>query len=213
MTDPPIANPSMSPIDEIWEAFGTRDHPEVMVNAEEVFNGIKMRAWRGIDPFSDDTWADNEWHDTSESTGVQRAQEAISAIRTVISLFEYLNHDTIRRNRDRVFNDISRVLHEFDAAVARVRQVTSEAGPLHLQFLFYYLIPRIEGVDRWIARRLEQLQDEWDAAMDDAASQPGPSTRIRDIQSVLNALTTLKEEAEERIIIDTSGIEGDPRPP
>lgn len=202
----------MSPIDEIWEAFGTINHPEVMVNAEEVFNGIKMRVWRGIDPFSDETWANNGWHDTSESEGFQRAQEAISAIRTVISVFEYLNHDTIMRNRDQVFNDISRVFQEFDAAVARVRQVTIEAGPLQLEFLHYYLFPRIEGVENWVIRRLTQMRREWRAALDDGTSQPGPSTRAEDIRDILNAIEGLMAEVD-TIFIKTGGLRDDPPPP
>ncbi|MBE3049826.1 hypothetical protein IMZ48_46480 [Candidatus Bathyarchaeota archaeon] len=196
----------------MWEAFGTVDNPEVMVNAEAAFNGIKMRAWRGMDPISDSTWADNNWHDTSEAEGMQHAQEAISAIRTVISVFEYLNHDTIMNNRDQVFSDMTRVLREFDDAVARVRQTATEAAELHAQFLHFYIFPRIESVYTWVGRRLDVMRDEWAEALTRAQSQPGTSARVQDIGSVLDTLTVLKEEADERMTIITSGV-GDPADP
>ncbi|CAI4214313.1 unnamed protein product [Parascedosporium putredinis] len=201
------AHPTMSPLDEMWEAFGSVDNPEVMVNAETAFNGIKMRTWRGIDPVSESKWKENEWHDTSPESGMEHTREALSAIRTVISVFDYLNHRTISENMDTVFNRITDVLMAFDEAVLRIRQLDIGMTELHQGFIRYYLAPRIEGVEDWVMRRLGELEVAWETELANDSRLPAASRRGAQIRSVLQAIKEMTEGAETDIMVNFGGID------
>lgn len=74
------ANNNEAPVDEVFGSFGDLEDPSHLVNAEENFNSVKMRVWRGAAPMADSTWTNAGLDDTS---AIENGEEALSTIRNV----------------------------------------------------------------------------------------------------------------------------------
>jgi len=198
----------------MWEAMGSVGNPSPLVNAEAGFNGIKMRVWRGIDPVSDKTWLERDWDNTSADRGPPLAEDALSTIREVIAVFNYLNHQTVEANRASVFNKQAEVLREYDAAVARVRGVNIQTERLHREFTFMYLTQRIEDVSHWVNRRLERLESNWQARVDEYQRNPPPRPGTLELAlSILESVDDLKNSADDEIMVKTGKLTPGPPTP
>lgn len=76
------ATTTNAPVDEIFGAFGGMQDASHLVNAEEGFNGVKQRIWRGDLPMADSTWRNNGFDQT---TNINNGLQALSTIRNVSS--------------------------------------------------------------------------------------------------------------------------------
>lgn len=61
--DPALRNEHPgSPVDRIWQVFGSRRNAHNLVNTERDLNSIKARVWLGNQPMADNTWNANNWN-------------------------------------------------------------------------------------------------------------------------------------------------------
>jgi hypothetical protein len=202
-----------SPLDELWTNMGDSKNPAPLANAESGFNGMKMRAWRGMNPVSDATWKANEWDDTSEETGWFHFEEAMSAIRTVVGVFEYLNADQINENMAGVYNAFTASLAAYDEAVEDLTGQTIQTSLIHREFFNYYIIPRLMSAQDWVTRHLATMRQNWQVVLQQLQSQPTSTRRLADVQQIIDAIDRMAEEADDHIVIDTSRFEEGPPPP
>ncbi|THV55841.1 hypothetical protein BGAL_0003g00830 [Botrytis galanthina] len=191
-----------TPIDDIWRAFGDDTNPSVLVNAESVFNGIKLQVWQGNNPMSDSTWNTRNFNDASEGTGSLAAQRGMSTIRAATAIFNYLNSQVVNENLATVLNNIHEIFSNFDDAINEDRADDDEINTARLfrEFIFYALIKRLEGVQQWADRRLRAMIREWEAEL----ARPTSSARAIEISNVLVQLRGLLSTVEDVILIDTS---------
>lgn len=189
------------PIDDVWSAFGDDVNAAVLVNTEAMFNGIKMQVWQGNNPMSDDTWKAN-------GTGAFSAAKAISTIRAAIAIFTYLDSPIVHKNMVTTLNAMYKTFQKFDEQVndglAADDQI--QTTTLFSEFIYYCLIPRIEGVQTWIERRVTTMKNQWTAVKDQSPTEE----RARSAQHILDSLDSLLQQAEEIVLISTSGYEFPP---
>lgn len=73
-----------SPVDRIWQLFGSRVNSHNLVNFERNLNGIKATVWAGNDPMSNQRWRDNRYDDTGTTQAdFDRAEAALSYLNSV----------------------------------------------------------------------------------------------------------------------------------
>ncbi|KAJ8060927.1 hypothetical protein OCU04_010007 [Sclerotinia nivalis] len=181
-----------SPIDDIWRAFGDDTNPSVLVNAEKVFNGIKLQIWQGNNAMADDKWKEKGLDDTSEETGKLAAEKGMSTIRAATALFSYLNSLRVHANMVTILNSIHTIFEDFDTAINAERDEDDEihTATLFSEFVYYALIPRIEGVQDWIERRIGAMITAWTAVF-------------------LESLRGLLAKAETAVLLDIGGFDFD----
>ncbi|KAF7931258.1 hypothetical protein BELL_1093g00010 [Botrytis elliptica] len=191
-----------TPMDDIWRAFGDDTNPSVLVNAESVFNGIKLQVWQGNNPMSDSTWATRNFDDTSEGTGSLAVQRGMSTVRAATAIFNYLNSQVVNENMATVLNNIHDIFSNFDDAINEDRADDDEINTARLfrEFIFYALFKRLEGVQQWAERRLRAMIAEWETEL----SRPTSSARAIEISNILVQLRGLLSTVEDVILIDTS---------
>jgi chitinase len=71
------------PNDLIWQAFGSGDHPERNVNAEQTLNSYKARLFAGTTLMADNTWEEHGYNQWNLPDSVERADAALSVINQV----------------------------------------------------------------------------------------------------------------------------------
>ncbi|KAF7884611.1 uncharacterized protein EAF02_004947 [Botrytis sinoallii] len=191
-----------TPMDDIWRAFGDDTNPSVLVNAESVFNGIKLQVWQGNNPMSDSTWITRNFDDTSEGTGSLAVQRGMSTVRAATAIFNYLNSQVVNENMATVLNNIHEIFSNFDDAINEDRADDDEINTARLfrEFIFYALFKRLEGVQQWAERRLRAMIAEWETEL----SRPTSSARAIEISNILVQLRRLLSTVEDVILIDTS---------
>lgn len=73
-----------SPVDRIWQVFGSRTNSHNLINAETNLNSVKARVWAGEQPMADPTWNDNGFNRAGDQPAdFQRAEGALTFLRTV----------------------------------------------------------------------------------------------------------------------------------
>ena len=73
-----------SPVDRIWQVFGSRRNFNNLVNTERNLNSIKARVWVGDQPMGDDTWIENGFNRAgNQPEDISRLEGALSFLRTV----------------------------------------------------------------------------------------------------------------------------------
>ncbi|KAM7210667.1 Mutanase [Rhypophila decipiens] len=206
--------PGETPIDSGWRCMGDTDNPAAFVNADSMLNGAKMRLNMGWNPVADSTWKDNGWDKTDEEFGSEYAQQALSSLRLVMSVFDYYNADKVNLNFADTITGIHNLFQLYQQIVQRIQtNVLFDMPGLTLEFVYNVLIPRLESADTWVRSRLVRLHDRWTTALNDALNAPsGSSRRIEDINSVINAIDEMLRRVDDGMVIDTSRLPDPPAP-
>ncbi|KAI0132937.1 glycoside hydrolase family 18 protein [Xylariales sp. AK1849] len=196
-----------TPLDDLWTAFGDTTNPDVLVNCERIFNGVKMQIWQGNSPMADGTWDTNDFDDTSEIAGPIAAQGGISTVRLAAAIFEYLDDSIVNVNMATVLNAFYDIWHRFDDGVLAASGTVINTRRLYSDFVYRALIPRLEGVQGWAERRLEAMIANWEAVL----NQPTSSSRATEVGEILESLNKLLEKVkEESLVVNTGGLNFDP---
>ncbi|KAK4241773.1 hypothetical protein C8A03DRAFT_30078 [Achaetomium macrosporum] len=188
--------PNLSPLDEVFQMMGDTVNPDGFVNADATLNGFKMRVWNGNAPVADDTWAENQWDDTSDDRGPARAEEAMSAIRTTLGVFSYVNARSIHDHMTAIVNGRRAMFQRFDEAVNRVSGQTIHTSRLHIEFWLNVMVPRIESVDNWVNSRLNGLQQVWQARLDYLQNNPSNSQGVANADGILESTKALRAQVK-----------------
>ncbi|PIG87825.1 hypothetical protein AARAC_011883 [Aspergillus arachidicola] len=168
------------PIDRVWEAFGSVTNPQRNVNTEQALNGYKERVWL--------------------PDSVDRADEALSVINQAFYSFQYLNEnireivaDSLNVIRDEMTHYAARVNHNFPGADL------PDLGERHLQFFYRVVIPRMERVEPWVKRRLDEMERVWTEARDNGHP---------DAEDILVAIARNQEQLkkDDAFLVDTTGF-------
>lgn len=77
------------PNERIWQAFGSGDHPELNVNAEQTLNSYKARIFAGTAMMADTTWVEHGYNEWNLPDSVERVDEALSVINQAPQIFDY----------------------------------------------------------------------------------------------------------------------------
>ena len=73
-----------SPVDRIWQVFGSRRNFNNLVNTERNLNSIKALVWAGDQPMADNTWNGNGFDRAgNRPEDISRLHGALSFLRTV----------------------------------------------------------------------------------------------------------------------------------
>ncbi|KAL7921208.1 glycoside hydrolase family 18 protein [Trichoderma austrokoningii] len=179
-----------TPMDDIWTAFGDTTNPGVLVNCEARFNSVKMQIWQGHSPMSNDTWKTKNFDDTSEKNGKAAAEVGISTIRMAISIFSYLNDQVINDNMAAIFDSMYATFTQFDEEVGR-RGTNINTADMFAEFVYYILIPRLEGVQTWAETRIERMRRNWEAI------QSSPMSTAR--AAIVNGSKRLQSEKRDKV--------------
>ncbi|KAH8894260.1 hypothetical protein GQ53DRAFT_821349 [Thozetella sp. PMI_491] len=186
------ADPNTSPERAIWDALGSIDNPEVLVNAESVLNGFKSRMWRAVNGIGNDRWDANEWDDTTEISGVIRANEAISELRLYPAVIAYLNAPAVNQILVTTANRINEIYQEFDAAVLRARGVRINSALLWREYYHNVVLRRLQGSQGRYRELLWRLIDIWEAVQRANSHQPG-TPYYQNILAILQALRGMRD--------------------
>lgn len=186
----------------MWTAFGDDSNPAVLVNAEARFNNMKTLAWQGKALVSDETWDANNWFDDSKELGTLRAVQAMSAIRDGISLFTYLNLDTININFADILNTQYTIFTQYDSAILAHTALTINSADMFAEFVYSALIPQVEFAQVWIVSRINGMIELWQ----DQQNMPSTAARAAQIAAVLTDLQSLLALANDNVFINTSRL-------
>ena len=79
-----------SPVNRIWQVFGSRINSNNLVNTERNLNSVKARVWAGDQPMADDTWNQNGFNRAgNQPEDIGRVEGALSVLRTVSAVLLY----------------------------------------------------------------------------------------------------------------------------
>lgn len=206
--------PGDRPIDSAWQEMGDTDNPDAFVNCDSTLNGAKMRLNMGMNPVADDTWKANGWDNTDEQFGSEYAQQALSSLRMVMSIFEYYNAPKVNQNFADTITGLRNLFQIYqDVLVGINNNVLFDLPGLTMEFVYNVLIPRLESADTWVRARLVGMRRRWAAALNDAINAPsGTARRIEQIREVLDALDQMLEQVDDGMVIDTSRLPDPPAP-
>ena len=191
-----------TPSDDVWRAYGDTNNAGHMVNTEPHWNNLKMQIFRGNDPIGDDRWQARNLDDTADTaTGFR----AVGAIRDVLDIFDYMNRPELHTAWTSSANDIRDAFAHFqdryNRNVPQGSQPLANLPEMWDEYLRNVLIPQIQNnVAAWVERRINILIVAWDAAREGATGQ-----REETILGILEALTELKEGAQ-NAFIDTGNL-------
>ena len=76
-------------------------------------------------------------------------------------VFSYLNYQTINDHLGDSTTDMLHELETFSDRYNAVHNTNIDLGTLHRDYLRAVLVPRLEGVQEWLRRRLTQLDTLW----------------------------------------------------
>ncbi|CAG8888331.1 unnamed protein product [Penicillium salamii] len=153
------------PNERIWQAFGSGDHPELNVNAEQTLNSYKARIFAGTAMMADTTWVEHGYNEWNLPDSVERVDEALSVINQAPQIFDYWNNHI----GEIVAQSLSVIEDELTYFSQRVNIVEphrnlEDLGVRHMEFMFYVVNARMERVEPWVQRRLAGLRDVWEQA-------------------------------------------------
>ena len=81
-----------SPVNRIWQVFGSRTNFNNLVNTERNLNSVKARVWAGDQPMADDTWNQNGFNRAgNQPEDIGRVEGALSVLRTVSVVLLHLS--------------------------------------------------------------------------------------------------------------------------
>lgn len=191
-----------APVDDIWRAYGDTNNAGHMVNTEPHFNNLKMQIFRGNDPISNENWASQNLDDTTQTS---TAEEAIGAIRDVLSMYEYMNGPNLNNYWTSSANDIRAARAHFQTRYNM--NVPPGAQPLtnlperHTEYITRFLLPALRmDINLWAERRINILIADWDTALESARGQ-----RAVDIRGILEALSQLKDQ-NDNLSFDSANV-------
>ncbi len=191
-----------TPADDVWRAYGDTNNAGHMVNTEPHWNNLKMQIFRGNDPIGDDRWQARNLDDT---TNTATGTRAVGAIRDVIDIFDYMNRPDLHTAWTSSANSIREALAHFqdryNRNVPQGGQPLANLPEMWDEYIRNVLIPQIQNnVATWVERRINILIAAWDTAREGATGQ-----REETILGILEALTVLKEAAQ-NAFIDTGNL-------
>ena len=162
--DPALGNQHPgSPVDRIWEIFGSVRNPDNLVNAQSQLNSIKGRIWQGDQPMADRLWNRNRWNRAgTRPQDIARAEAALSYIRQVLGVLNYMNDPTINTHLGGSLSDMLTELETYSDRYNAQHGTDIDLGSLHREYLHVIQVPRLNGVRAWLRRRVEQLTTLWD---------------------------------------------------
>ncbi|KAK3933462.1 hypothetical protein QBC46DRAFT_434996 [Diplogelasinospora grovesii] len=147
---------------------------------------------------ADSTWEANKWDKTDEDFGSEDAQQALSSLRTVISVSEYLNPQTVHSSLANVVNAMANGFQVYrDALRAIHATVPFGLTNLNLEYICYVPSPRIESVETSVLDRIQSMRVNWQNATNAAVNGAGSARRVEQIQDVLDALDRLQTDAQD----------------
>ncbi|MCJ1282906.1 hypothetical protein MMC26_002232 [Xylographa opegraphella] len=186
-----------TPVDDVWRAYGDTNNAGHMVNTQPHWNNLKMQIIRGNDPIGDDRWQAQNLDDTTDTaTGIRAA----SVIRDVIDIFDYMNrpdlHTAWKSSANGIRDALAHFQDRYNANVPNGAQPLANLPEMWDEYLRSVFIPQIQNnVAAWVERRINILIAAWDTAREGATGQ-----REETILGILEALTQLKEAAQNAFI-------------
>ncbi|RDW84130.1 uncharacterized protein DSM5745_04456 [Aspergillus mulundensis] len=155
-----------SPMDRIWEAFGSTNHPERNVNTEATLNSYKERVWAGKALMTDAKWEEHGYNTWNRADSVARAAEALSVINQAFITFNYLNSG-IQPIVAETFNIIADELTLYSERINTLFPGTDlpDLGNRQNEYLHNVLIARMERVEQWAELRLQTMVLVWTDAL------------------------------------------------